>query len=286
MDRRSKNIEIFEDTMRRCRENKRLRESIRSSIEKQKIYMEADLLEDIEQEKCCENKAEVIVSQKRSFEAASHYVGKKVCVHNFASATNPGGGVVHGSSAQEECLCRCSTLYPALSEGNVVHQFYNIHRQWLRENQMTALYNDDCIYTPAVTVFKSDVNFPEILLEENWYQVDVLTMAAPNLREKPSNRMNPHSGERVIIDEIELKELHKKRMTRLFEIAKRNKAEVLILGAFGCGAFCNPPKIVAEAMKEVVESYRYDFDTIELAVYCSPRNDENYRTFCNVFGQR
>lgn len=286
MDRRSKNIEIFEDTMRRCRENKRLRESIRSSIEKQKIYMEADLLEDMEQEKCCENKAEVIVSKKRSFEAASHYVGKRVCVHNFASATNPGGGVVHGSSAQEECLCRCSTLYSALSEENVVHQFYNRHRQWLRENKMTALYSDDCIYTPTVTVFKSDIDFPEMLSEEKWYEVDVLTMAAPNLREKPSNRMNPNSGERVIIGEIELKKLHKKRMTRLFEIAKRNKAEVLILGAFGCGAFCNPPKIVAEAMKEVVESYRYDFDTIELAVYCSPRNDENYRTFCNVFGQR
>lgn len=284
MDRRVKNVKIFEDTMRRCRENERLRESIRSSIEKQKIYMETDLLEQIEKEKHYENKAEVTVSKKRSFEAASHYVGKKVCVHNFASATNPGGGVAHGSSAQEECLCRCSTLYPALSEGNVVHQFYNRHRQLLRENQMTALYNDDCIYTPEITVFKSDVDFPEILAEENWYEVDVLTMAAPNLREKPSNRMNPNSGERVIIDEIELKELHKKRMCRLFEVAKRNRAEVLILGAFGCGAFCNPPKIVAEAMKEVVELYRYDFETIEFAVYCSPRSEENYRTFCDVFG--
>lgn len=286
MDRRSKNIEIFEDTMRRCRENERLRESIRSSIEKQKIYMEADLLEDIEHEKNYENKAKIIISKKRSFEAASHYVGKKVCVHNFASATNPGGGVVHGSTAQEECLCRCSTLYPALSEGDVVYQFYNRHRQLLRENQMTALYNDDCVYTPEITVFKSDIDFPEILPEVEWYQVDVLTMAAANLREKPGNRMNPNSGERVKIGEKDLKELHKKRITRFFEIAKRNGAEVLILGAFGCGAFCNPPNIVAEAMEEVVELYRYDFDTIEFAVYCSPRSDENYRTFCDVFEQR
>lgn len=285
MDRRSKNIKIFEDTMRQCRENERLCESVCSSIKKQKIYMETDLLEDIEYEKCYENKAKVIISKKRSFEAASQYVGKKVCVHNFASATNPGGGVVHGSSAQEECLCRCSTLYPVLSEEHVMHQFYNRHRKLLREKKISALYTDDCIYTPTITVFKSDIDFPEKLSEEEWYQVDVLTMAAPNLREKPGNRMNPDSGKRVIVGEMELKELHKKRMTRLFEIVKRNKVEVLILGAFGCGAFCNSPKIVAEAMKEVIEVYQWDFDTIELAVYCSPRNDENYCTFCNVFGQ-
>ena len=32
-------------------------------------------------------------------------------------------------------------------------------------------------------------------------------------------------------------------------------------------------------MKTVVEEYRYQFQTIEFAVYCSPRDDENYRVF-------
>ena len=36
-----------------------------------------------------EQDAEIIVSKKRSYEAAAGYRGERVCVHNFASATNP-----------------------------------------------------------------------------------------------------------------------------------------------------------------------------------------------------
>ncbi len=38
-----------------------------------------------------EDEAKIVVSTKRTFEAAADYAGQKVAVHNFASATNPGG---------------------------------------------------------------------------------------------------------------------------------------------------------------------------------------------------
>ena len=41
----------------------------------------------------------------------------------------------------------------------------------------------------------------------------------------------------------------------VYNIAKENNNEVVVLGALGCGAFCNPPEIVAKAMKTVVEEY-------------------------------
>lgn len=37
------------------------------------------------------------------------------------------------------------------------------------------LYNDDCIFTPKVKVFKSDIHFPGLLPEAEWWEVDVIT---------------------------------------------------------------------------------------------------------------
>ena len=58
--------------------------------------------------------------------------------------------------------------------------------------------------------------------------------------------------------------------------------EVVILGAFGCGAFRNPPAVVAQAMKTVAQEYRKNFEAIEFAVYCGTQYDTNYRVFQQI----
>ncbi len=274
---RNENIEIFKDTEKLCKTKKELSEVIRYSQQHQKVILEDEKVVQERMEHYPE-KAKVIVSKKRTFDAASAYQGQKVCVLNFASATNPGGGVVHGSSAQEECLCRCSTLYFNLNTKEMWNAFYEPHR-----GEQNALHNDDCIYTPNVTVFKKDTANPYLMQEKDWYQVNVITCAAPNLRAKPENKMNAgESAKAVKVTDRELLALHEKRLRRILDIAAANENEVVILGAFGCGAFANSPQVVAQAMKNVVKEYLHAFKNIEFAVYCTPKDESNYQIFDRV----
>ena len=276
IDRRTKNAEIFRDTEWRYTSDPTLMQAVQKSTEAQVFIAEHESVIVPSLHKA--EKAKVIVSGKRSLEAAESYAkqGKKVCVLNFASATNPGGGVVNGSSAQEECLCRCTTLYPCLNNDALWSAFYAPHRK-----AADPLYNNDCIYTPNVCVFKSDINFPEPLTNEDWWDVNILTCAAPNLRERPSNAMNPHAGDKAAkITPTELEKLLTARVRRIFKITASNGNEVLILGAFGCGAFRNPPQIVAKVFNTVMQDYLCHFDTVEYAVYHTEREVANYEAFC------
>lgn len=279
---RQDNVEIFEDTQRMYTSNERLISAIKYSSAGQHCFADIGHHGYGSGYRMYQKPAQIVVSPKRTLEAAAHYAyaGKKVCVLNFASATNPGGGVIKGSSAQEEAICRCSTLYPNLKEQRMWNQFYAPHRR-----AHDPLHNDDCIYTPVVVVFKSDTNYPKLLPEEKWYSVNVMTCAAPNLRERPSNEMNSGDGDDAVdINREELQALHEKRMRKILEIAWKKENEVVILGAFGCGAFCNPPSVVAQAMKTVIQEYRMNFETIEFAVYCSMQYDTNYRIFQQILG--
>ena len=67
------------------------------------------------------------------------------------------------------------------------------------------------------------------------------------------------------------------------EMAAAMKEEVLILGAFGCGAFENNPSVVAKAAKDAVELYKKNFEIIEFAVFCTPDRKENYEAFRKAF---
>ena len=260
---RTENINVFQDTMNLCKNNDRIRESVHNSAEGQKLILEEDAIVESDKNRYKE-KARITVSAKRTFEAASRYKNTKTAVHNFASASNPGGGVERGANAQEECLCRCSGLFKCLNAPDAWSGFYMAHRA-----EHNPIHNDDIIYTPDVLVFKSDTVKPELMDEADWYTVDVITCAAPNLREKPSNAFNTGDGKDAIkITDKELLAIHKKRLRRILDVALNNKVETIVLGAFGCGAFMNNPNVVAQASKNVLNGYLYAFKNIEFAVYC------------------
>lgn len=279
MDRKARLTDIFSDTQTFYTQNAALASAVRYSAENTKYYP-ADVYPPIAGQADADGR--ITVSKSKTFEAAmrlhAEYPDAKIAVLNFASATTPGGGVKNGSSAQEESLCRCSTLYTALNQQRLWDLYYLPNRA-----SGNALHTDACIYSPGVVICKSDELFPQRLAEKDFVTVDVITCAAPNLRSEPSNIHNPGEGNAVCIGAQELSALHLSRAKHILHIAAANGADVLVLGAFGCGAFRNDPAIVAAAYAEAVREYARYFLQIDFAVYCREWETENYDAFRKVF---
>lgn len=239
-------ITCFQDTLKISEE--RLKENTINSVKSNKIYMENF----ISKKSHKDERAIISVHSETTFEIAKkyHQFGK-VAVLNFANPEYPGGGVCNGAMAQEECLCRSSNLYLCLNNENVFKEYYGYHR-----DIKNYFYTDRLIYTKDITVFKNDDDVPQLMEEEEWFNVDVITCAAPFL------------GKRKYTNKKALKALFKGRIRNIFEAAIDNDVDVLILGAFGCGAFKNPPEIVAEAFYEVIieNSYEKSFKQIIFAI--------------------
>ena len=60
---------------------------------------------------------------------------------------------------------------------------------------------------------------------------------------------------------------------------------VLVKGAWGCGAFGNKPEVVAGAFRKILVQERFGtaFDRVRFALYGNPKG-KNYCTFASVFG--
>ncbi|MBR4641376.1 MAG: TIGR02452 family protein [Selenomonadaceae bacterium] len=262
---REEMIEVFHDTEAFYKTDENLRQAIKDSIKGTAFYA-ADDYPPLPQRRF--KNTTVSVVRRRTLEAAiamqRKHLELKIAVHNFASATNPGGGVRHGSRAQEEALCRCSTLYPVLNTEDNWKKFYTVNRE--RGN---SLHDDACIYSPEIIICKNDADKPTRLPRDNRDLVDVITIAAPNLRN-------------LTIGDEELFNLQESRLRHMFTVVAHHGAEIFVTGAFGCGAFKNNPKVVAEAYKKILPEFDGFFKEIVFAIYCRPQETINFDTFRRI----
>ena len=276
---RYERIRVFKETMELCRSHPTLASSVDYSTRAQEIIWQEDPL--YAPEKRFSEPAAMILSPKRTFEAAREYAkqGKRVCALNFASSVTPGGGVTRGTTAQEESMCRISTLYASISNKETVGAFYERHWQMILDEEMGRENRDDCIFTPEIKVIREDTFECNVLPESEWYSVDVITCAAPDLRHAENGRTYRPST-------AELIQVFENRWSRILSVAAQHNADVLILGAFGCGAFQNPPEIVVQAFNNVYDEYKYCIETIEFAVYGRNPAGPNYVAFRRITGIR
>lgn len=194
----------------------------------------------------------------------------RILVLNLANPVNPGGGVRRGAKAQEEDLCRRSSLLLSL-EGREAWAYYSYNR-----NLHTYMGSDGIIITPDVEILKDENGN---LLEDSVI-VSVMTCAAPMVRR----------GLEGMSDE-EYREMVYKRITGMLKTAAYLGYKVLVLGAFGCGAFGNDARIVSDLFYKAIKEFDYDgmsavdfFRRIDFAVLDHSPDQYNFRQFFRNFG--
>jgi uncharacterized protein (TIGR02452 family) len=147
----------------------------------------------------------------------------EVACLNFASPKQPGGGYRAGAETQEVTLARSSALAACLA---AVPEFYEHHRS---QNDLT--FSDQVICSPGVPVLRDDDG---ALLAEP-YRVTFLSAAAPNAMALAERGWRG-----------DLRPILGNRIRRVLAAAAVHGHRRLVLGAWGCGLFFNPPELVAE----------------------------------------
>lgn len=189
----------------------------------------------------------------------------RIAVLNFANPHEPGGGVKRGAMAQEECLCRCSDLYNALAQPYFLKHYYQYQLQ-----NCDYFFSDRLIYSPNITVFKSDDDIPQML--DTPFHVDVITCAAPYINTS-------------VYDSDNLLHIYKSRIKNILEVSMSKEVDCLILGAFGCGAFHNNPNLMAKAFADLLvrEQYGRYFGKVIFAIKRTGTFCQNLCSFQEAF---
>lgn len=218
------------------------------------ILYSAPITTDSQQEK-----SPVIVEVINSDSLAAGYKLLKEDLHpavlNFANRQTPGGGVLGGSGAQEENIFRRSNLFMSLYQFHDHGISFDIPQ---RAEQYPLDRNYGGVYSPAVTVLRGLESEGYPFLAEP-YQVGIITVAA-------LNRPPLQSPDLLAADMIEPT---KRKMRTIFRIALTHGHDSIVLGAFGCGSFRNPPSHIARLFHEIMDEPEFldRFKKIVFAIY-------------------
>lgn len=198
-----------------------------------------------------------------TFEAVIKYTNiykQRVTALNMACWKKLGGGYLTGAIAQEEDLCRRSSL------GLVIHIF-----EQKDEELVPPKYGG--ILIEGVNIIK-DVEY-NYIPDDSQVVCDIICSAALNLRDNSKYKLS----DRAFI------EVTKKKIKSMLKILIKENKRIIILGAYGCGAYRNNPHIVSEIFYYylVTKKYYTHFDKIIFAILDTKKEDNNYMIFWEKF---
>ncbi|RIA81599.1 hypothetical protein C1645_790068 [Glomus cerebriforme] len=156
--------------------------------------------------------------------------GYNPIVLNMANDQVPGGGYLYGAGAQEENLFRRTNLF----------QYHEPKR-----DEWYPIPSFGGIYCPNSTVIKASEQEEYEFLEEpeKMSFVAVAAICQPELVEDVN-------GEPTLKEQD--KEMTRQKIRTMLNIGLDNGHDAIVLSAFGCGAFANPPSVIAQLFYEVI----------------------------------
>ena len=193
--------------------------------------------------------------------------GTKVIVHNFANDKAIGGGPCitryeggfqkigrSRAKAQEENLCMKSTLFASLSEFAEKNTSGGALEY---DNRFKSQSTSKSIISEGVSFFGTDPTDGEVYIDwsragsgtkylDQVKKVDVVTVAA--------KRYDNKGDENDIVDTVQR---IREQLAASAHLARENNEEGkkshIVMGAFGCGAFNNDPKLIASIYRNFLE---------------------------------
>jgi len=218
----------------------------------------------------CENKDSFSLARERvTHEYLYDKDLPKILVLNLANAVHPGGGVRRGARAQEEDLCRSSSLLMSL-ESKAAEQYYNYNK-----SLHTKMGSDALMITPQVEIIRDENG--ELL--DDTVVVSVVTCAAPMV-----------SYGKEGMSDADYKQMVFERITGLLKSVAYLGYKNLVLGAWGCGAFGNDAAVISDLFYSALKNLDYNghsqkdlFRRIDFAVLDRTKNQYNFKKFCRNF---
>lgn len=225
-------VHVYQDTLAKLHMHKAPQPSVKVS---------SGDLQEIQQELIFRNNVTCV--DMDTFDAVEFNKSPRTCVLNMASYQHPGGGVINGATAQEECLFRRSNYVQTL------------------ETHFYPLEKDELIWSPDITVFKSSTYEP-LQVPFKCSAIACAALRKPRLNSRGGYL---HYGDYKCMEE---------KIEAIFKLAIKHKVKTLILSAFGCGAYGNNPSVVSELMFNIAFKYSQHFDNVVFAII-----GPNYKPF-------
>jgi uncharacterized protein (TIGR02452 family) len=150
-------------------------------------------------------------------------------------------------------------LYNVLADDKFV-QFYKYNNQ----NLNGGMYHNRAIYSPNVAFTNPDNAIVAF--------ADVITCACPNYSRYIRMKIKPRQNFETLKSRIEF----------VKKLLVDNDVEIAILGAYGCGVFCQRPEDVALLFKDAFN--RGDNNKLKKVIYAIP-GGFNFKIFYNMLNR-